>query len=92
MSNITTAYPKYTGKEPCRSTDPDAFFPEQHLPNLYVQLKRICDNCEMLSACADYAIRFEDLGYWGGLSPSERRRIRQARGISISSELRQSAA
>ena len=92
MSNTTVKYPQYTGREPCRSTDPDAFYPDKHLPTLYVHLKRICDPCEMLIQCREYAIASEDLGYWGGLGPGERRRIRQERGIKISSELRQSAA
>lgn len=92
MLNIIPKYPKYTGREPCRSTDPEAFYPEQHHPAHDVQLKRICDACEMLVECRDYAIWFENLGYWGGLSPAERRRIRRERGITISSELRQSAA
>lgn len=86
------SYPNYTGREPCRSTDPDAFYPDKHQPTLYAQLKRICDPCEMLVQCREYAIECEDLGYWGGLAPGERRRIRHERGIKISSELRQSAA
>lgn len=85
-------YPNFRGDEPCRSTDPDAFFAEGHFPNLNIQLKRICSSCEMLDPCREYAIRFEDIGFWGGLGPGERRRIRREQGIKISSELRQSAA
>jgi WhiB family redox-sensing transcriptional regulator len=85
-------YPRFTGREPCRSTDPDAFFPDTFEPQHVAQLRRICGSCPMRDACAEYAIWFEDVGYWGGLSAPERRRIRQQRGIRLRSELRQSAA
>lgn len=85
-------YPRYTGKEPCRSTDPEAFFPEVYEPTHYRTIQRICAGCEMREPCAEYAIWFESIGYWGGLSPRDRLRIRQQRGIRIRSELRQSAA
>jgi hypothetical protein len=85
-------YPKFTGSEPCRSTDPEAFYPEDYEPSHYATIKRICAECPMREPCAEYAIWFEALGYWGGLSPSDRRRLRQQRGITIRSELRQSAA
>lgn len=85
-------YPRFTGKEPCRSTDPEAFFPDTYKPHHVRMLRRVCGACPMQGPCAEYAIWFEDIGYWGGLSAPERRRIRQQRGIRIRSELRQSAA
>jgi WhiB family redox-sensing transcriptional regulator len=92
MLRITPAYPKYTGKEPCRSTDPDAFFAEVFQPKLNVQLRRICGACPMIEACSEYAIRFEDVGFWGGLTPTERRNIRRARGVRLRNDSRQYAA
>jgi len=89
---MATKYPNFKGNEPCRSTDPDSFFSDGHFPSLNEQLKRICSSCEMLEPCREYAIRFEDIGFWGGLAPGERRRIRREQGIQIGSELRQSAA
>ena len=86
-------YPKFTGREPCRSTDPDAFYPEVYEPSHHATIKEICEWCPMREPCGEWAIWYEPLGFWAGLSPADRRRIRHQRGIVIrSSESRQSAA
>ena len=84
-------YPDYTGREPCRSTDPEAFYCEYHSPSLKKSLAKICGGCEIQAECAEYAIWSESVGYWGGLSAPQRRKIRRERGIILNDELRQSA-
>lgn len=59
----------------CAETDPDAFFPEeggsQRIP------KNICKDCPVRVRCLEYAIRNNEThGVWGGLSPSERQKLR----------------
>jgi hypothetical protein len=86
-------YPKFTGREPCRSTDPEAFYPDNYARGYHATIKEICEWCPMREPCGEWAIWFEDHGFWAGLSASDRRRIRKKRGITIrSSESRQSAA
>lgn len=86
-------YPKFTGNEPCRSTDPEAFYPEQWFPRHEQTLRTICGSCDMVQECREWAIWKESDGYWGGLSPADRRMIRKQRGIVLnSSESRQSVA
>ena len=91
--NKPPSYPRFTGKEPCRSTDPEVFFPDVFAPAHARTVKEICEWCPMREPCAEWGIWYEQEGYWGGLSPADRRRIRRQRGIVIrSSESRQSVA
>lgn len=92
MFQTPPPYPRFTGSEPCRSTDPEAFYPELHLPSQEAAIRRICAGCEMREPCAEYGIWYEVHGYWGGMSPMERRKARRARNINLRSELRQSVA
>ena len=86
-------YPRFTGREPCRSTDPEAFYPEVFSPEHDRAIREICEWCPMREPCADWGMRHETHGYWGGLSPADRRKIRRKRGRPLQSdELRRSAA
>lgn len=67
----------------CLGTDPEAFFPEQTLDSTLMAAKRTCANCEIRSECAEWAIKHEEAGLWGGLMPKERQRIRRERGIIL---------
>ena len=93
MLSQQPSYPRFTGSEPCRSTDPEIFYPDTFSPSHHALVKQICEWCPMREPCAEWAIAYEHDGYWGGLSAAERRKIRRQRGIVIrSSELRQSVA
>lgn len=50
---------------------------------VYGYLSRICNECPIMSECASYAIKHEQWGFWGGLGPRERQRIRKTLGIVI---------
>ena len=93
MQQTPPPYPNYTGKEPCLSTDPEAFFSEMNSRSHEATLVRICSECPMREPCAEYAIWYEAYGFWGGLTAAQRRRARRSRRIRLlSSELRQSVA
>jgi WhiB family redox-sensing transcriptional regulator len=63
----------------CAQTDPEAFFPEKGGSTR--EAKRICDGCEVRSACLDYALANDErFGIWGGLSERERRKLRREAG------------
>ena len=46
-------------------------------------LRGICMNCPVLQECAEYAVVWEEWGFWGGLTPHERRAIRKKQGILL---------
>lgn len=60
---------------------PDAFFPEKGSSNLRAELigaKAICRECPIRKQCADYGIRWEEFGIWGGLTAKDRKKLRLA--------------
>jgi len=42
-----------------------------------------CSTCPVIDQCREYALNHELYGYWGGLTPIERKRIRKERGILL---------
>lgn len=78
-------YP-FRGDEPCTQIDPSFYYPEQ--VNIWrthegTAVLKICSTCHVLNECAEWAIRHELYGIWGGLTPPERERIRKQRGIRL---------
>ena len=66
----------------CAQTDPEAFFPEPG-HNLQFEVKNICGRCEHQIECAEWGLKHERFGIWGGLSELQRRAIRKQRNISV---------
>lgn len=46
-----------------------------------LQAKKICNECPIRAACASWAIRTQDFGVWGSLTPNERKR--KAKGMEV---------
>ncbi len=67
----------------CAQADPDVWYPEHHA--LIARAKRICATCPVRAECLEYALSGADTwrgittGIWGGTTPRERSRLRQAR-------------
>jgi WhiB family redox-sensing transcriptional regulator len=65
----------------CRSTEPEVFFPIGSTGNALDQIaaaKRVCAQCEVVSACLDFALATnQESGVWGGTSEDERRKLRK---------------
>jgi WhiB family redox-sensing transcriptional regulator len=58
----------------CRGSDPAVFFPSDGVG--VEQIRRVCADCVVRTACLEYALRHRiDHGVWGGTSERERRRI-----------------
>jgi hypothetical protein len=55
--------------------------------NTYAYAKQICDKCEYKVECANWAIKNEQYGVWGGTTPEERRVIRKKLRIPINEGL-----
>jgi hypothetical protein len=79
---MSIPYPRFTGSEPCLSTDPEAFFPADNMVGEVAKiLRRVCEPCELKAECAQWAIRHEAHGFWGGMTPSDRQRYRKKYGV-----------
>jgi WhiB family transcriptional regulator, redox-sensing transcriptional regulator len=71
----------------CRETSPESFYPDKGEDKTHIRLVRsICGRCSHQAECAEWGITKEAHGIWGGLSPSERRRIRMKRRITLKEE------
>jgi hypothetical protein len=77
----------------CSQVGTEMFFvedrDEQNLTSLsdYKLAINICSRCEHITDCADWGIKHESFGVWGGLTPKQRRTIRQKRNMILDSEL-----
>lgn len=74
-------FPSFDGTQLCAQVDPELFFPERGEQATATQAKAICAQCPFKTPCAEYALRFEIRGIWGGTSEQDRRKIGKARGI-----------
>lgn len=61
----------------CLDTDPEVFYSDKQGES-YHQARIICRACPVITECAAYAVKWEDDGYWGGIAPRDRARIRWA--------------
>jgi hypothetical protein len=52
-------------------------------PKQHAMLRRVCANCPVKVECADFAIKHERFGFWGGLTAMERHSIRSMNNILL---------
>lgn len=80
MSNALPVIPiaeSWMDEAICAQTDPELFFPEKGGSTL--SAKTICDGCQVVDECLDYALRHDErFGIWGGLSERERRKLKRS--------------
>lgn len=61
---------------PCQNY-PDMFFPDPANRSVDGRLaKNMCRECPIIRQCAEYGMKNEEFGIWGGLTPEDRRRLR----------------
>ena len=74
----------------CATVGGDFWFPEKEQGQMTLAdgqyAKSLCRSCLHRRECAEWGITKENFGIWGGLSPRERFRIRQQRGIRLNQE------
>ena len=64
----------------CRDSDTRLWFADHaEDPRLKKELRKTCFGCPVLAECQDYAVKHEKHGFWGGMTPQERGRLRLAR-------------
>ena len=60
----------------CTNADPDLFFPQPGTDTSYA--RSICRGCPVRIQCLDYALQSgQKHGIWGGMTESQRRRLRR---------------
>ncbi len=52
-------------------------FSDDDLVDMYPEFKELCATCPLLNQCRESAILNEPYGFWGGLTPQERKRERR---------------
>jgi WhiB family redox-sensing transcriptional regulator len=68
----------------CASVGGDFWFPEKESNTRDIALaKSICGGCLHRAECAEWGIRKEHFGIWGGLSERERSKIRRQKNIHL---------
>lgn len=70
----------WTHRAACRNEDPELFFPlgyGNEFTEQIDQAKAVCRECPVRDACLNAALEeAERYGFWGGLTPDERRQLR----------------
>ena len=72
----------------CAQVGGDLFFPDLEYEGKLARIniaeaKSVCRNCQHITECAEWGIRKEQHGIWGGLTGNERRKIRRLRNIRL---------
>lgn len=49
----------------------------------YDLAKNICNKCEHINQCADWGVKNEVHGVWGGMTPAERKKLRNKLRITL---------
>ena len=73
----------FTDSANCVGIDVNMFFTEDGSSTFQEEnfLKRICAACPVKSECLDYALNHAVLGWWGGTSELQRKRLRKKLNI-----------
>lgn len=81
---------------PACANFPDAYFPEHDGVISYTNIKwakSMCEECPIRTQCLEFAMKHPQQGIWGGLTSTERRRLKldvSARSSSVRSAQGQS--
>ena len=81
FKNMATPSDPFDGTQLCVEEDAEIFFPEDYSDLKAVdKAKSFCDECHLVVACLDYALKDSWLeGIWGATTPGERKVIRARR-------------
>lgn len=63
--------------------DDDDTISEESKNKTYQIAAEICVKCKHIDPCAEWAVRRERWGFWGGLTPQQRILIRRKRKITL---------
>jgi len=82
--------PRFYENPSCAQVGGDFWFPEKADGSMntveMAMAKSICNSCPHKAECAEWGIKNESFGIWGGLTETDRRPIRRARNIRVRGE------
>lgn len=67
----------------CAQSGGDSWFPEVGGDNVTKIAKGICNQCTHRIECAEWGIKYERFGIWGGLTELDRKTIRRKLKIVV---------
>lgn len=74
----------------CATVGVESFYPEDLIGEgkfeTVIAAKSVCNRCQHITECAEWALYNERFGIWGGLTANERKKIRRRRGIQVRRE------
>jgi WhiB family redox-sensing transcriptional regulator len=59
--------------------DYTVFFPPYDSPSGNAAAKKICDRCPVKAQCLAWALKYDEMGIWGGTGEADRRAIKRRR-------------
>jgi WhiB family redox-sensing transcriptional regulator len=71
--------PQFFAEARCVGKEPTVFDGENQ--KAIAEAKKICNTCPVRIECANWAIRTQEFGVWGSLTPEERRK--KAKGMKV---------
>jgi WhiB family redox-sensing transcriptional regulator len=83
------AFPDFGQGNSCEGEDLEIFFSENPLE--IKKAKKICASCPVRAMCADWGVKYENYGVWGGLSAKERLLMRGGREAINPTDLSEAA-
>lgn len=79
---MSARYPDFDGTQRCAEVGPEAFFSDSGNETEENQkAARLCEGCDFITECLEYALHWNVVGVWGGTGPKQRKKIRAKRGI-----------
>lgn len=64
----------------CAQVDTELFFPNAYFTGR--KAKSICQRCEAIDECLEYAMQTRVLGVWGGTTDADRAKLRRMKGAT----------
>lgn len=92
MTTSSPKNPKDYEEPACASTNSDVFFSKDPDEPGYTKYqvetqqnfaKKICARCIHITECAEWGIKNEIYGVWGGLTPKERQKLRRVHKLKV---------
>ena len=65
--------PRWFKRAECRGVTSAVFF-EEGVKRLVTEAKKYCGRCPVQKDCLEHALKFEEVGVWGGMTTTERRK------------------
>jgi hypothetical protein len=81
MSYRPSPTPPFDGTEACRGLGTDLFF--EQTAEARSRARALCTACPIRQACQDWAVAFEEYGFWANTTPGQRKRIRRDQTLAL---------